>query len=172
MKLLLLIASVLLAACATPIEQQAPQSISSAVEVKDTAFDKDITYTGPVIYTSSGDNDLQYLLRAWKNKKTDNTGYQLYIDVSYADADWRSYESASFTSGSTVNAATIDNDVYCGAYGCTYYETLGIPVTAAFLNRKSVTGFNVRLNSHSGQETFVKVSPNYIQGFMQAVGTV
>jgi len=171
-KLLLLIGSVLLAACATPTEQQAPQSISSAVEVKDTAFDKDITYTGPVIYTSSGDNDLQYLLRAWKNKKTDNTGYQLYIDVSYADADWRSYDSASFTSGSTVNAATIDNDVYCGAYGCTYYETLGIPVTEAFLNRKSATGFNVRLNPHSGQETFVKVSPNYIQGLMLAVGTV
>lgn len=169
MKLLLLIGSTLLAACATPIQQQAPQNISSAVKVKNTAFDKDITYTGPPVTASTSDHDLQYLLRAWKSKGTGKAAYQLYVDLSYGGVDWRSYESASFANGSTVNALVIDSDVQCGPYGCTYYETVGISVPKALLDRKSVTGFTVRLNSQSGFENFVKVSPNYIAGFMAVV---
>lgn len=57
-----------------------------------------------------------------------------------------------------------------GYTSCSHEEIVGVPLTGEFLASKASTGFTVRLNSQAGVQSFITVSPSYLQGFLQVVG--
>jgi hypothetical protein len=177
MKALLFAVLLLIGGCATPIASRSPSEVSSGVEVKDTKFDARVTFTGPEVFEAKSRGLLtdhqRYRLRAWKERASGSTTYQLYANIWYNTGGWRYYRSASFDDGRQTDIIEIDRDVDCTSRGgytsCSYEETIGVPITQEFLDSTTATGFSVRLNSKGGTESFITVPPNYIQGFLQVV---
>jgi hypothetical protein len=172
-----LAASFALGGCATSVDKQSAGEIASKVEVKDSNFDQQIAYIGPEILNFEARgllNDHQRLrLRAWKSKPSGDLTYQLYAKIWFNTGGWRHYRTVSFPDATQSDVVRIDADVQCmggGGYtSCSHEETVGVPLSAAFLNANGASGFTIRLNSQSGTQSFLKVPANYVQGFLLRV---
>lgn len=195
---LAILLTVLLTGCIPDYTKTSPAEVAKSVKVKDTKFDKYITYVAPRMRYQEDyySNVYHYhFLRGWKDKKTGFVEHQLYVQTHYTAKeyipssfkeedkvkiiehanDWRIYRTASFEDATQVNLVSINTDVGCELrdiiYECDYKETIGVPITAELLGKSSILGFTVRLNAKSGHKNFITIPPNYIQGYISALSS-
>lgn len=167
-----LLGLVALAGCVS--QPTSPSDISAQVEVRDTKFDKSVTYVAPQQSAGGWNTQTYYRLRGWRNKDSGALSHQLYVNVWYNLGSWRYYESASFVGGREVSVVKIDAKPRCSAGGgivtCSYDEYFGVPLTTEFLEAARATGFEIQLNARLGPPVTVSVPATYVAGYLAVAG--
>lgn len=158
-----------LAGCAGPSGPPVPERVMTAADyaaaVSETrdVYEKTTRYKAPA--TERGGFDT-VLLRAWQ-VDGGPVLYQLYVSDHY-DQRWRFYHSAHDSAGRKLSMTQISREVsYCGRYGCTYFETVGLNIDRAYLEGAVQDGMSFKLSGKAGEEYFY-VSGDYIKGFLVA----
>lgn len=137
--------------CGVDYANQPPEVAAQAVEVNNSPFDREISYTGPQLRAHQSGELLGYelfRLRGWKDKVTGLAHDQLYIESHYSGQHWRFYQSANFEGGEFGNFVAVDKQVSdCQVYellpdSCDYSETFGVDISDEFLRAHSQTGFS------------------------------
>lgn len=171
-KLATVAALALLSGCATNYGTVAPSEVSKAIEVKDSSFDADITYTGPQVMSETRrglfvDNETARLA-AVKNKKTGAVNYAVYVRVLYS-FDWRFYKSVSFRDGMQAEVKNVSQRVNActSGGGCIHTEELVFVVDLAKL--KAAGDLEFRLNAKNGTENIITLPRGYINGFLNGL---
>lgn len=158
--------------CATNFAEVTSAEVSKAIEVKDSTFDTDITYTGPPAFSETRrglfvDNQTTRLA-AVKNKKSRVVTYAVYVQIMYS-FDWRFYNSVSLIDGTQLKANSLSqrvNACTAGA-GCIHTEELVFVVELDRLKAKGDLVF--RVNSKTGVENIITVPNSYITGFLNGL---
>lgn len=106
-----------------------------SIKVIDSEFEEHLRYESSIKVNESQRDGLfevksnHSLWRAWKDRKTRITRYQLYIFLSYDYGSWIHYDTAKLVGGDAVDVTKINTDVSChGGFitSCTYYESVGV----------------------------------------------
>jgi hypothetical protein len=177
------------AACATT-ESQLNTAVSLTKEhfantatVKDDSLD-----TVATISTVNGFQEKQGLvgivwddnfLRAFIDKKTGKTSYQLYQVIYYKGSDWNFYQTVNFEtpSGPQSKPVTLINrDVKCTSSGCRYVEHIAFDVDESLL-RTIANGYSpgkrvawqFKFKAKSGQEWTDGMLPAEVAGLLYKV---
>lgn len=164
----LLFVSVGLSACGTP-KPLTGEQIAKGLEVRDSAFDARVTVVGPeqAVYIPRGllNDHVRWRVRAFFDKRTGATVYQLYTNVWHQDSRARRYTSASLLGGEQLPTTRISYTPRCSAGGgyvsCTHDETFGVDIPAAHWKGAVASGLPVRFNAQSGDQTQITVSQTY-----------
>ncbi|WP_170130818.1 hypothetical protein [Sphaerotilus hippei] len=171
-KLIAVAAVAIFSGCATNYAVAPPGEVSRAIEIKDSSFDANITYTGPQVGSETRrgifvDYETVQLV-AMKSKKTGVVAYMVYASVLYS-FDWRFYGSASFQDGKQVDVRVMDRQVNsCSpSIGCIHTESVVFLVDLDRL--KSGGDLVFRLNSKGAAENIIKIPRSYIDGFLGGV---
>ena len=178
----IIFAFIFLGGCAnmTDYSRKSAVEIEKAVVVKDSDYDSHVKIFAPQLRSMkemgllTGYDYEYYSLRGWKDKKSGGFTNQLYITIMYKGG-WRFYQTASFEGGRQSDLTDINRDVVnCIAYEtmgtiCDYSETIGLLLSDAFLKEHETSGFTVRINSKSSHENILKVSGEYIKGYLKAI---
>lgn len=171
-KLATVAALALLSGCATNYATVAPSDVAKAIEVKDSSFDTDITYTGPQAMSETRrglfvDNET-VRLAAVKNKKTGAVSYAVYVRILYS-FDWRFYKSVSFRDGVQADVKNVSQRVNActSGGGCIHTEELVFVVDLARL--KAGRDIEFRLNAKNGTVNIITVPSSYINGFLSGL---
>gem|GEM_PF-2442674 len=178
-----------LSACATVFNNMQHSSLSSvsklsasaiakAVDIKNTEYDSDITYTAqgvvlPVKDAMSLKNSEYYQLVAIKDKANGDTSYVLRVNIKYFAADVKRYDTASDKTAKQFEVITVTPKVAsCHVSGfCDYVESVGISISKHYLDSHKSKGLDLRLTGATKDDLFIKVPANYIKGFLQAVNS-
>ncbi|MBU3557807.1 hypothetical protein ICN18_09215 [Polynucleobacter sp. Ross1-W9] len=130
------------------------------------------TYQGPPINTMDEANTYEmFSLRAEQTKQGAKT-YELNAQLTYF-SQWRYYDSAILENTPATTFKVIGREAgACGDRGCIFREVVSIQITEAFLKEKMKKGFIITLSAKNGVKTELFVPPQYIQGYMQAVGAI
>lgn len=118
-------------------------------------------------------------LRAFVDKKTGRTEFQVYQWISYSGG-WRFYHSVNFETPAGPDSkqlTIIDRDVTgCSQYGCSFAEHVGFEVDerllrqiAARANSPTQPIWRFKFGSKSGQEWQDGMSAAEVAGFLAAV---
>ena len=169
--MLALALSPLVMSCATNYADKSPSEIGSALTVKDSEFDQDITIGGPPAFTKTRrgifvDNETTRLVVV-KNKTTGVVRIGLYVDIVHSDS-WRFYNSISLTDGTRIESSIQNNEIgTCSSLGCVLTEAVVVKLTPEQIPRNQ--DFKFRVNSRNGVENTIVLPASYIQGFFDAV---
>lgn len=165
MKLYVIAACTALAGCAVPPPTpaydpptQSASTVAQGIEIEDSGFDRIRTIVGPPIELSQN-GAAKYRLRAFVNKESGATDWQVYADLSWGGGSWRFYRSASLEGGQIMQGSRIDTDVSCGRYLCSYREVVGfmLPANAVSGDR----ALRVRVNAQKGPEMLLTFPAEY-----------
>lgn len=167
------IAVALLGACATNYTNKSPEEISRAVLKKDSEFDAQTTYAGPVLNTKVSRGlftDYQYVrLVSSVDKKTGAVTHKVAVAINYAGG-YRAYGSVSLKGGEARAVTSKRSDIGgCNGIGCMITEEFSFPVTAEDL-ASAGDGLHFRANAKAGQENILAIPGNYVAGHVAAVG--
>lgn len=173
MKAIILIGVLLsLAGCATNYANVAPSEVAKAIEVTDSSFDADITYTGPQAFSETRRGifvDYETVrLAVVKNKKSGAVKYGVYVSILYS-FEWRFYKSASLRDGTQVQIKNLSRQVNActSGGGCIHTEELVFIIDPARL--RSGGNLEFRLNSTNGTENIITIQRSYIEGFLNGL---
>lgn len=123
-------------------------------------------------------------LRAFIDKKSGDTTYQVYQVIYYQAPSWRFYNSVNyetFSGPKSVQVTVIDRNVDCTASrysGCTYIEHIGFNVDKNLLSaiatqyspgQKSFWKF--KFGAKAGQDYLNGLTPAEVAGFLDRVRT-
>jgi hypothetical protein len=116
---------------------------------------------------ASQNNELY--LRAWKDDRTKQITYQIYLTSFYGNA-WRFYSEAYDSDGNQLDFLSIDRKVdSCGgAYGCYFEETVGLNVSREYLQQHQETGVRYKISGKAGEATGF-LPAVYVKGFLASV---
>lgn len=172
---LLLIAFVIfISGCVNTAHYKPPKSTPTVqeekVEIQDSEFDKNITFTGITDYSVVG---LGYsLIRSWLNKDTGNVYHQLYITQSYRAETWRNWIQAYADDTSNLEVESINSNIeWCHPKECYYKETIGIDISSINLQDKINTGFRIKVSAKSGVSMIIQVTPKQIKLQLEAIAS-
>lgn len=173
MKLLFIFAVAFLSyGCATNYANAPSSEVSNAIEVKDSSFDADITYTGPQAFSETRrglfvDNET-IRLAAVKNKKTGAVNFAVYARILYS-FEWRFYNSVSFSDGKQAEVKNVSRRVNsCTAGGgCIHTEEFVFLVDINQL--KGGGNLEFRANAKNGTENIISIQKTYIDGFLKGL---
>ncbi|MEL7030239.1 MAG: hypothetical protein AAGL49_13775 [Pseudomonadota bacterium] len=161
-----------LAACSSKAPLPPPVAeVREAVSVQKTDFDTHTRFVGP----GQKDDEAQYevRLRSWLEADGDDYVHQIYIKLFYVGAE-RSYRSVNFPGGALAESKVIDRRSDCAGLNardaiCSHEEHIGAFVDHKTLKRAAKrNGMRLRVNAQSGHETFVRLEPSYIKGYLAA----
>lgn len=158
----------LLGGCATNYGAQPSDVVSSAVEIKNSEFDRNIVFVGPPILTETNrgvftDNETTRLVGV-KNKITNEITYHVYVSVLYS-FDWRFYNTVSLLGGSVIDVKRISQQVKsCTSIGCIHFEEFSFPISK--INLTQPQGLQFRANGSNGFENKITIPPQYVSGFL------
>ena len=139
-----------------------PASIASKIEIKRDDFKKQTEYKGP--NCSEIYNDMVFI-RAWKHDYLNELIFQIYV-MDYYNEDWRFYTTAWDSDGNRLETIQISRDVgYCGRYGCSHYEHIGLNISKEYLESKIDSGLQFEISGKGGKEIF-SIPPSYIRAFL------
>lgn len=162
----------LLAGCATNYATAPSSEVSKAIEVKDTSFDTDVTYTGPQAFSETRrglfvDNET-VRLAAVKNKKTGAVNFAVYVRILYP-FEWRFYNSVSFRDGKQADIKNLSRQVNSctSGGGCIHTEEFVFVVGIDRL--KSGEKLEFRANAKNGAENIIAIPRTYIDGFLNGL---
>jgi hypothetical protein len=168
----LVFACFLLGGCATNFATAPSSEVSRAIEIKDSSFDADITYTGPQAFSETRrglfvDNET-VRLAAVKNKKTGTVNFAVYVRILYP-FEWRFYNSVSFRDGKQGEIRNVSRQVNsCTAGGgCIHTEEFVFLVGMDQLRSRGNLEF--RVNAKNGTENIISIPRNYIDGFLNGL---
>lgn len=154
-KIIAVILVIVAAGCAMPMQQnQLEEALALTKEhfFSTASVQDDSLETTARVTTVNGFQEKRGLLgmvwddnfmRAFVNKKTGATSYQVYQVIVYQAPSWRFYNSVNFETADgpkSVAATIIDRDVSCRASrysGCTYYEHVAFDVDEELLRKIS-----------------------------------
>jgi hypothetical protein len=140
------------------------QRAAAATKVTRDEFKKTTKYQGA---NASTNNSL--FLRAWKDDKTKEMTYQIYLTSFYGDR-WRFYSEAYDSNGSRLDFTSIDKKVdSCnGDRGCYFEETVGLNVSRKYLEENAETGIGYKISGKAGETTgFLPAA--YVKGFLVSI---
>lgn len=169
---LTVIAATLATACASNAPLPPPVAqVREQVAVQKTDFDTHTRFVGPGQQDDAAEYEV--LLRSWLDTGGDDYVHQIYIKLFYVGAE-RGYRSVNFPGGELADSKVIDRMSDCTGLGgsrsiCSHEEHIG-----AFVDHKTLkkaakrNGLRLRVNARSGHETYVRLDPNYIQGYLAA----
>lgn len=144
-----------------------PVTVSSNVSVKRDDFKKLTEFLGPNLAKYPLVEGLY--IRAWRPDASDLVSYQIYINNYYFDRHWHFYDSAWDSSGTELNAKSIDRNVErCFDDGCARNEHIGIAVDRNYLDARAETGEKIQISGKAGASVF-HIPPDYIKGFLKRV---
>jgi len=107
----------------------------------------------------------QLFLRAFKNDKTKNILYQIYV-ADYYEGDWRFYNSAHDSNGNRLNLTKIDRKtISCTVDVCSHKEHIALNVTIKYLEANSNSGISFKVSGKAGEEVFF-IPSAYIKAFL------
>lgn len=125
---------------------------------------------------SSVNSDI--FVRAFVNKKSGKTDYQIYFKADYS-GDWATIYQASYLIDDelkTVAVNRLGSDVSCGSYSCRHYEDVAFDIPEADLRnigKQYVAGQNnpvrFRFRGKSGQDFDIGLMPAEAAGVVQRV---
>lgn len=156
--------------CAAADYSKAPSSkVASDITVRDSSFDKEVTYIGPVIRKYEWGQDIDRLwLVAARNKTNNNMTYFVSVEVSY-DGDLRLYESADFSDAARAITYATDRKVTsCTSVSCSHKESLNILLP--FSRLKDRNDISIRINGKRADK-LITIPGTYIDGFLSGVGS-
>lgn len=109
------------------------------------------------------------MLRAWRHDGGELI-YQIYVTDYYSTGSWRFYEEAHDRSGHRFDVTLIGREVgSCSAYsGCSHFETVGLNIERAYLERHQESGIDFRVSGRAGTADFF-LPPEYVQSFLRQV---
>lgn len=121
-------------------------------------------------------------LRAFINKRTGRTTYQVYQHIFYHGYDMRRYYTASYAGRDGPRAAAvtvIDRDITCGSWRdrvCGYDEIIGFDVDEALLRAIAARqppgrglSWRFKFRARSGDEFATGLAPAEVAGLLQRV---
>jgi hypothetical protein len=162
-----------------------PQGVCDLVQVKDDDLDTIATFSSSnAFHLKHGffsDSDFHPFLRAFIDKRSGATTFQVYEHTLYSDTSWRFYNSATYATaaGPVASAVTvIDREVNsCDAYGeCSYTEDIAFDVPEATLRAIAASYTPNTLNlwlfkfgAHSGDDLKDGLMPAEVAGLLMAV---
>lgn len=122
---------------------------------------------------------LDIFLRAFLNKATGSTTYQVYITVKYA-SDWLIVEQANYLVNGHLNSVAttkIGSDVDCySSTLCIHREDVGFDIPVADLRWLAGTyeagsnnGMPIRLKTHADQDINIVLMPAEAAGLLRKV---
>jgi hypothetical protein len=162
----------LLGGCATNYATAPSSEVSKAIEIKDSSFDSDITYTGPQAFSETRrglfvDNET-VRLAAVKNKTTGAVNFAMYVRILYS-FEWRFYNSVSFRDGKQGEIKNVSRQVNsCTAGGgCIHTEEFVFLVGIEQLRSRGNLEF--RVNAKNGAENIISIPRTYIDGFLKGL---
>ena len=127
------------------------------------------TYQGPPINTMDATNTYEMFSLKTEQPKQGAKTYELNAQLTYF-SQWRYYDSAMLENTPATTFKVIGREAgACGDRGCIFREVVSIQLPEAFLKDKMKKGFIITLSAKNGMKTELFVSPQYIQGYMQAV---
>lgn len=182
-KKLLALCAIFLSGCMANYSTMPASEVAEAVIITDSKTEADIRYKGPAIVkeeTFKLDTDTQYYrIRGWRNRKTSALRHQLKVVISNPTGRFRIYNSAIFDNGQQAQLKELRRYERCRAPGgrggkggfteCLHEQTLGIPLSDDALRGFSDKGFTLKISSEDGHLSHIKISSNYIQGYLKAV---
>lgn len=157
--------------CATTNSSNTPEDFAKRISIKNSEFDKEITFVGSPIYTVTKrglfeDNETTRIV-AFQSKTTGKVQYSLYISVMYM-FDWRFYKSISLKDTTTIQLKSISQKVnFCQSIGCNHTEEMGANIPLETLD--SSKDFIFRLNSTSGKENIITIPYTYVAGTLAGI---
>ncbi len=180
---LLLFSVLFLSGCMTNYSIMLADEIAQDVIITDSKDKAEIRYKGPAIVTDETYNlitdDQYYRIRGWRNHKTGQLRHQLKVVISNPTGRFRKYKSATFDTGLQAKLSELRRYERCRAPGgrggksgfteCLHEQTLGIPITDETLRTLAEKGFTLQISSEDDHLSNIKVSSNYIKGYLQAV---
>jgi hypothetical protein len=141
------------------------QAVANAVSIQRDDFKKLVNYKGPNVAREWGDF---VFIRAWKNEKTANISYQIYVE-DYYSGDWRFYNTAYDSNGERLSTTLISRKVSgCSRYGCSYTEHVGLDITREYLEKNKESGIKFKLSGKAGEEIF-SIPGSYVQAILDVV---
>ncbi|MEM1103018.1 MAG: hypothetical protein AAGH48_02815 [Pseudomonadota bacterium] len=169
---LALMATSLLASCGSnkPLPPSVTQ-VREQVAVQKTDFDSHTRFIGPGQDDRAAEYEVR--LRSWLEPGDDEYVHQVYIKLFYVGSE-RGYRSVNFPGGGLAEAKVIDRIADCAGLSsstaiCSYEEHIGAYVDHKTLKKAARgSGLRLRVNARSGHETYVKLEPYYIKGYLAA----
>ena len=165
-----LVAGLLAAAAAACAYPSVASPASTAVQITDDPYQPHIAFVGP-LRSTTGNLRSTHRLRSWLTREGQAATHQVYVTVRYG-GDWRFYESARDLSGA-LEFVSIDRDVDCSRYGCTYIEDFGVTVPDTLLRSSAATGYRFKAYSRvTGTDVEILVGTDQIQPQLAAIDSV
>lgn len=145
----------------------------ATVEIKDTAFDREITFVGLERRLGNETGNVaafDYMfLRSWINRASGEARHQLYVENNYR-GDWRFWYAADDDQARNLHFTSISRNVIScsSAAGCLKDEVFGADMTDEHL-RQRAAGFQVRFRSKTGLSKIVHVDSQMIAAQLDAI---
>jgi len=163
---------------------ETPQSCAAQVQTKDDDLDVTAKFdTVNCFKQSKGFLQLWSIdnfLRAWIDKRTGATTFQVYESVIYDDDGWRFYETANFATPAgpqTTPVTSISRDVIsCSGMGCLYDEDFGFDVDESLLRAEAATyapstfnSWQFKFSAKNGSELRDGIMPAEIAALLSVI---
>lgn len=139
-----------------------PSVVAASIEVEANQYTGVTKVSGPAITQ----NTAIYLVRGWIDPGAAiHDQFQIYVTARFSD--WAFLDRA-YAGGVALDTTLIDREVgYCSQYGCTLWETVGVNISRADMQRFSQTGFDFQIRGRSGSVT-VQIPPGYFAAVLAA----
>lgn len=140
--------------------------ISDKVRVEYDDYEQQIHFKGPKYYSY---REASVFLRSWRNYKSNDQLYQIYVTDPYNAKFWRFYDKAFGLNTGKLDLTLISRDAkQCSISDCSFQEEVAINVTRDFLVHHINGGFNFKLKGNNVEELFHVPGP-YIEGFLMNI---
>ncbi len=121
---------------------------------------------GPVAYLNGNIMEGFYMLRSFHSKDSAAPFHQLYFTVS--SRQWLFLRSAH-SQGRALPFRQISRKVgYCGRYGCTVHEDVGINLSIEEIRTYSQTGLALQLSGQRGSRVY-NIPASYFAGYSRKI---
>lgn len=163
-----------------------PESVAAKVSLKDDELEATAVFDTQSVYQEKEgllrivNNDV--FLRAFVDKRTGRTRYQVYSVVTYSDSQWQFFDRATFLTSQGVSEVSLDvihrQVVLCSAgYGCQYSEQVGFELNEEIVRaiaRLYVPGgplaiWRFRLKAKGGRDHDDGIAVAEVAGLVQRV---
>lgn len=130
----------------------APMATRTAPSVSTDQFEKEVTIEGVerndfTVDGLTGDRDVTWMLRSWRDKATNAVDHQLYVRFEYVDYSWIFVKRISDDQANALDFIKIHTEVLNCVYtgNCRYVEIFAAKLPAGYLEKRRA-GFQVKFS--------------------------
>ena len=169
--------------CFSNYATMSANEITQAVKIKDMPKETQISYVGPTIIKEETLNLITdyhyYHLQSWRDRQTDSLRHQFTFRIANTTGRYRTYTAANFDNGQPAIMTELKKYERCRVPGsrgrkggfteCFHEQTMGVPLTGDFLKAFADKGFTLQVAAKDGHKSYIKLSADYIQGYLNAL---